>query len=61
VLKLIAGNTKYDGKQNEGLVEFTNFIKSRSGKENAPHQMDIHHENEIFQPPVFHLNIPGKP
>jgi len=35
--------------------------KRRSGKENAPHQTDIHHGNKIFQPPVFHLNIPGKP
>ncbi len=36
----------------KGLVEFTNFIKSqrRSGKENAPHQTDIHHENKIFPP-----------
>jgi hypothetical protein len=47
----------------KGLVEFTNFIKSqrRSGKEKAPHQTDIHNENKIFLPPVFHLNIPGKP
>jgi hypothetical protein len=38
----------------KGLVEFTNFIKNqrRSGKENAPHQTDIHHENKIFRPPV---------
>ncbi len=57
MLKLIAGNTKYDGKQNERKrlgIEFTNFIKNqrRSGKENAPHQTDIHHENKIFSPPV---------
>jgi hypothetical protein len=47
----------------KGSVEFTNFIKSqrRSGKENTPHQTDIHHANKIFRPPVFHLNIPCKP
>jgi hypothetical protein len=43
------------------VLNFLLKAKRRSGKENAPHQTDIHHGNKIFQPPVFHLNIPGKP